>query len=116
MMNHNLRSDTKQRQPGQYGIAHNHMITTSSCTTTLCRCVYWQLHPFFCPNATPHRKKLWCEKVRRRLTTEEVLGTPEGVRIFGTCDGVVKAGWEEWSIGTTVLMNWAKMSALFGSM
>ena len=41
-----------------------------------------QLHPFSCPNARAHRPKLWCKTLKRHFTPEEILGTPEGVRIF----------------------------------
>ncbi len=44
-----------------------------------------QLHPFFCPSARSHRGKLWSKKLGRQLTQltpEEILGRPEGVRLF----------------------------------
>ena len=48
-----------------------------------------QLHPFSCPKARPHRGKLLCKKLGRQLSPEEVLGTPEGVKVFA-----------EWSLAT----------------
>ena len=48
-----------------------------------------QLHLFSCPNARPHRGKLLCKKLGRQLSPKEVLGTPEGVKVFA-----------EWSFAT----------------
>lgn len=41
-----------------------------------------QLHPFSCPKARPHRVKLLCKTLGRQLLPEEVLGTPEGVKVY----------------------------------
>lgn len=41
-----------------------------------------QLHPFSCPIARPHRGKLFCNKLERQLLPNDVLGTPEGVKVF----------------------------------
>ncbi len=40
------------------------------------------LHPFQCTNARAHRALLWSEKAKRTLSTEEVLSTGEGARVF----------------------------------
>lgn len=48
-----------------------------------------QLHPFSCPKARPHREELLCKKLGRLLLPEEVLGMPEGVKVFA-----------EWSLAT----------------
>lgn len=37
---------------------------------------------FSCPKARPHRGKLLCKKLGRQLSPEEVLGTPEGVKVI----------------------------------
>ena len=49
-----------------------------------------QLHPFSCPKARPHRGKLLCKKLGRQLSPEEVLGTPEGVKVFAEWSPAMK--------------------------
>lgn len=41
-----------------------------------------QLHPFSCSNARAHRAKLWCKTQKGQLTPAEILGTPEGIKLF----------------------------------
>lgn len=50
----------------------------------LCQCdkKRAQLHPFLCPMARPHRGKLFYNKLERQLLPNEVLGTPEKVKVF----------------------------------
>lgn len=40
------------------------------------------LHPFSCIHAKPHRAMIFSMEERRPLTTSEVLGTTQGVRMF----------------------------------
>lgn len=43
-----------------------------------------RLHPFLCPTARPLRAKLFSIDKKRPLTPSEILGTPEGVRLFAS--------------------------------
>ncbi len=55
-----------------------------------------QLHYFFLSERQLGLDKLWCKKLGRQLTSEEILGTPEGVRIVA-----------EW-VPATGLFKWAR--------
>ena len=44
-----------------------------------------RLHPFSCPTARPHRARLFSIDKKKPLTPSEIVGSPEGVRLF--------AGW-----------------------
>lgn len=50
------------------------------------RCKYVQrqsqLHPFSCVDTRPHRARLFSKADRRLLTTREVLGRTQGVKMF----------------------------------
>lgn len=51
-----------------------------------------QLPPFSCSISRPHRAKLFSKAEKRQLNPEEILGTPEGIRIFcrmGTRNGAI---------------------------
>ena len=41
-----------------------------------------RLHPFSCPDARPNRAGLFSMVDKRPLTTKEVLGTTQGVKVF----------------------------------
>ncbi len=41
-----------------------------------------QLHPFLCVDTRPHRARLFSMADRRPLTTREVLGGTQGVKMF----------------------------------
>lgn len=43
-----------------------------------------RLHPFSCPIARPHRAKLFSVDKKRPLTPSEILGSPEGLRLFAS--------------------------------
>ena len=38
--------------------------------------------PFSCPKAREHRSHIWCKMRQREMSSEEVLGTPDGGAVF----------------------------------